>query len=335
MSWSASAASNSISGANTNEELNKIRDDNSYLAKQHQQLMLANLLIKAPKLDEQLEANTTGCFEHHPQQHLLLGRSGEQFANQSGNTNNNLVMSLSGNTHRRHPLQTSRIKRRRSIGSSTAVPIELQTRSELQEGCLIGAKLDANQRAKSRSQTTIHYDQRQDPFETVPFSYLNSGYLSDSPAATSQRLYKSSPSGATNSYGATQNMDNMTYITNSECQPVESQGIRPSMVASVRPGIIRPQHRWSNIKPTYVPPPQAEVIQLSSHTNQSPQQQLSSQFDPQNSRQLIDLIQQKHRQQIAQANRTAATIQELQRQPNLNQQRQNVVGSQQPVGGWR
>lgn len=248
-----SAPSSWSAGAQVAEaELNKIRDDNVYLGEQHQELMLADLLAKSAQTIDRKQQHRP---QVEPQQIMVLGRSAAPF-NTLTNQNHN------------EPLEV-RVKRRRSIGSSMAVAAPFESQRNIQQASdwHRGGKLDASQRAKSRSQTTIHYEQGQDPFKAVPFSYLNNGYISD--GAASQRVYLGSGSGAVDVYG------------------------------------ITPQSHQVAM----------DAQQFAMPTPKSQAPQLSSQFDPQNSRQLIDLIQHKHRQQMAQADQTAAIMQEVQRRP--------------------
>jgi len=278
------------------EELNDdIGQDGT--TKQHQQMLFTNVV---PEDFSTREANIS------KQEQSLRGRSIESF----------------GRSQRRE--MQALVKRRRSIGSANlaTLPHEFQQRSSHQNH--VGGKLDAGQKLKSRSQTTIYYEQGQDPFKTMPFSYINNGYMSDS--TLSQHVYLGANSGAVDVYGIAPQPQQFTNLrhqsfqspqNNTICQsiPLDNQFSAPQQLA-LRQDISR-QPRWSNLKSNLVAPP----LNTDSNNNQS-RKQPSSQFDPQNSRQLIDLIQHKHRQQIA----LAASIQpnsyaSHQSQPNMNYQR--------------
>lgn len=335
-SWSEATTTTTTSAGM--ENLVKLREDNSILAKtqHHQQLLMPNHHLRVPigpvQPQPQPQPQQQQLDETNRQQ-LVLGRSilGESFGSQNCKIDS-----------------AQRIKRRRSIGSSVVAPSDHILRStsknynssqhnQSQHQTALanrdiqtdrGKQLSSSQRAKSKSQTTIHYEQRQDPFETVPFSYLNNGYFSDSNTSPHPTQQRSPPP---RSYS----MNNQALISPAEVYGIDNQNQLNSYQAAQAPiaecletrqsqlqhesadhlvsdqsnraEVMRIQ-RWPNLN--CCPPPQTEALT---------QQQLNSQFDPQNSRQLINLIQHKHRQQMAQANRTANLLANKQQQ-----QRQNI-----------
>lgn len=337
-SWSDAATTTTTSARV--ENLDKIREDNSILAKtqHHQQLLMPNHRVIMPTGPAKQQQNEFG------HQQLVLGRSvvAENFGTQKNCKIDN----------------SQRIKRRRSIGSAVTIPPNYNLRNvnnnnnnyhpsqQNQNQSVLarhdiqtnfGRQLSAGQRAKSKSQTTIHYEQRQDPFETVPFSYLNNGYLSDSntsphptqrpPPPQSYQLNDQNLLSPTEAYGVNDHSQLASYQATAQVPMTECLNTHQSQLQydssdrlsnqSNRQEVMRLQ-RWPNFKSNHCPPPQTGAL------SQQQQQQLDSQFDPQNSRQLIDLIQQKHRQQMAQANRTANFL--------ATQQRQNIPAQ---TRSWR
>lgn len=364
LSWST------LTGLNTSDELNKIREDNSYLAQQNQQLMLANLLASSNKnplattnpanLNTLVETNNpNNSRQYHsnnnnnidPTHHQQTATANVTTANSNTNRpTGNLILGRSvdpsfGGTQRiRSSHQNSSsdnnnnnnfscIKRRRSIGSSAA-PILMQEQQWASNGRYRGSLapqqsvddhrycFDNINRAKSRSQTTIHYDQNQDPFKTIPFNYLNAGYLSD--GTTSRRVYLTNNNDFIQQQTSSDDdqimLDRQDYLI---YQRNEQQKQHPdeSMSHSLPPENMHLQYQNNNQRQQFQDShskrwynfngPSNQIMQndINNNMTQSRQKLVSSQFDPQqNSHQLIDLIQQKHRQQIEQANRTAASI---------------------------
>lgn len=276
-SWSSLTAPTSTTTTTTTnnninqDELIKIRENNSFLAQQnHQHMMLANYLAKNGY--KQQEQHQMSDFDQPQQQSLVLGRS--------------MVSSFNDSC----PNKQQQVRRRRSIGSSVA-PNIAQTNKQASS-----SKLNQNQKSKSKSQTTIHYAQNQDPFTTIPFSYINSGYYSDGP--DSQKFCQEHFAQNQGSY---LNNNQLNYpIDESISLPPENgqanlASANNNSISYRQQDLVDQHGRW-------------EKQDLSTSNQIEQQQPLNSQFDPQNSRQLINLIQHKHWQQIEQANRTAATI---------------------------
>lgn len=153
-------------------------------------------------------------------------------------------------------------------------------------------QLKQDQRVKSKSQTTIHYEQSQDPFKAVPFNYLGSGNLSMNNPQQQQHLRQHQQvvvmAPQMNGYPTVMN-GNEQFEAN-QLVP-NSAGWRPANNQQVNNQMYQ----------------------------QQPQQQqlIDSQFDPQNSRQLIDLIQQKHHQQLASASQTVASLEHQQQSQQM------------------
>lgn len=281
--------SNSIS-INTNDDSARIRDDSSYLIEQHQQLMLNSL--NPSQAPSRKNGNS----------HLIMGRSAET----------GFVPLIDVDRCQ----QQVKVKRRRSIGDSmrqagsTTLPGQPNRRSTT------SSKLYTNLKAKSRSQTTIYYDQGQDPFKAIPFNRISTGHLPG--GARPQQISDSAISASTlNTLAPIDINGNYNYapISNLNDEP-GAHSLPPEIdmnqilqassfneLAS-RPDIMQQLQRYTATKPTYMAPAAQKVRQ----PLQPRQAEQSSEFDPQNSRQLLDLIHQKHQQQIAQANRTAASI---------------------------
>lgn len=187
------------------------------------------------------------------------------------------------------------VRRCRSIGGSSLVPQILDMQQQQQQQPMAANqpqaarlatsdRFDSDLRAKSRSQTTIFYEQGQDPFKTVPFSYTRSGYISANEQARDLN---------NNSSDSISNYD--LLVGHQMRPPHEEYGRREQRLSC---GLL-PMHH------------QVGLQTLNSYA-------VTSQFDPQASRQLADMIQQKHRRQVEQAGLTAATI-----------QAQNDIGSSQ------
>lgn len=380
-------AQTSLNNPNENHHhhlVNQMRDDNNniYLAKQQQQqLMFANSLNLIPN-------------QHQSSHYLVLGRSAE-LANGFG----------SGSGHPVKQPLAARVKRRRSIGSSMAPGYRGQndssdksasyhlngTGTTATTNSMQAARfLLASQRAKSRSQTTIYYDQGQDPFQTIPFNNYSHGSnnanhhsnYQTSDSENSNRVYLASEFAGTEVYGMptaaatartplesrlqtfaiNQNTDELS-VTHSMPQEEVAHMVIPTSGANnhsppsnttgtnnSRQDMSRKQQglRTSHLKgSSFIAPPQVETIQVQAARkpiSQPQQQQPISQFDPQNSRQLIDLIQHKHRQQMEEANLTAANLQtsemflEIQRQRQQQNAPQNTPDQRNPLNGrppWR
>lgn len=288
MSWSAATAttltdaSNPSSAESAGAGLDHLRQHDAYLLKQHQHIM-ANLMLAQTNTGNNQQAALES--QHQQVDVPVLGRS---------------VGTFVGSGLQRRQLEAARIRRCRSIGS-TMSRVQFSSDDDRHK----------KQREKSLSQTTIHYEQGQDPFKAVPFNYLtNNGYQSDSTTSIS-RLY-------TGSDAQSQYHDQTNQIAASSGDadlPLKSQLAVPSsetMSHSLPPEVQMIANNRQHQKPrwqTNIVPSQTQMInKFAGHQPQL--DQVCSQFDPQNSRQLIDLIQQKHRQQIAQANRTVASLQQ-------------------------
>lgn len=201
-------------------------------------------------------------------------------------------------TSRGQTNESSLVSRRRSIGSSTRQANETIERSYQAptEELFNSANLSEGGRAKSRSQVTIHYEQSQDPFKANPFNGLmNAGYMSDGAAIPHVQT-------AVDPYEvlAARNIEGgFTLIKRpqTDSEPNEFQ---------ILGQIKAPVTGQASLTHISLAGDHGEWPQrVSSTTNQN----ATSQFDPQNSRQLIDLLQKKHRTQLAQANLTASAIQ--------------------------
>lgn len=301
MSWTATSGSNG-DGVEEKHLIDTMRDDNSYLIKQqHQRLLMANGLIGSEDQElefsrQQQQANVENQRMLPCNQQLVFGRSAID--------------------------QLERMKRRRSIGSSMVLARKsvMDKHGGKISNSSNNVHFDDKQRAKSRSQTTIYYGQSQDPFKAIPFCNTQSGYLSDGASinASAQRSTRNvAPSVMPELY-------NTDYNTHS--QRNQHHLAYPSNTISTA-CMVKHNNRWAlkhhdNSVPMPPPPPppptRAHLLPSSSqhveshrklHMN-SPNTHLISQFDPRhNSRQLSDLIQQKHQQHIEQANMTKASLQ--------------------------
>lgn len=142
--------------SDTDDMLSKVYENNSYLAEQNKQLILANHLLSsnhgANVAFAQSDANARSMAAP-----VVMGRKagGYESSFSTGQTSQGVS---------RQQLDPRMIGRR-SIGSSMAVLVPRFDSVKHER------LLDPNQRMKSRSQTTIHYDQNQDPFKAISFSY--------------------------------------------------------------------------------------------------------------------------------------------------------------------
>lgn len=196
--------------------------------------------------------------------------------------------------------EPSLIRRRRSIGSSMqqntgASDLNYQQAKISRQN---QRKLDDSTRERSRSQVTIHYDQSQDPFKTNPFGgFINSGYMSD---------------GAAVHQSANENtLDAYEVLTGSRHEPMSYSIVKRPPSPAQMDHSDRLHHSTPMGSISGQQPVLARPNEWSNRHNFSPVEQPAisgSQFDPKNSRQLIDLIQQKHRNQLAQATLTAASM---------------------------
>lgn len=191
-------------------------------------------------------------------------------------------------------------------------------------------RLEPKHKLKSKSQTTIYYEQGQDPFKAIPFN--SGGHVADYPSDNqSIRL----PRKHYTDQGPNIQPRLYSYMDGQQPPPNDGDFIHNQQAGT--------QRLWSDFEPQSLPvltnkyqandlfvPNESEdrcrqqmwptesitaekpSLSLGNHppNQQEQHNRLSaSQFDPQShSRQLIDLIQHKHREQMAQASRTAATL---------------------------
>lgn len=302
MSWTATSGSNS----DTVEEkhlIDSMRDDNSYLVKQqHQRLLLANGLI-AP--------------ENHEID--LVRQQQQQLNGQKGIENLPMISSAHQPVFGRSAInQLERMKRRRSIGSSMVLARKSAMDKTVGKASTSSNNVhfDERQRAKSRSQTTIYYGQSQDPFKAIPFCSNQSGYLSDGANINA---------GAQRSVAAPTIQAVYDTDSNSYSQGNRHHIVYPSNTIGAA-CLIKHNNRWASNRlhegaPKPPPPPPTRAHLMSAQPTQHAEAHqklhpsshgahLTSQFDPRhNSRQLSDLIQQKHQQHMEQASLTKASLQ--------------------------
>lgn len=208
--------------------------------------------------------------------------------------------------------------------------------------------MDANGRAKSRSQVTIHYEQKQDPFKAIAFASLGAQFEPAHVAYTRGINDNSSCRGEGGEAKCPpptgpKPTDNLA----SEHKAARRVGAR--VLANDCQRSVASQHQSFNMNYETPDSEQQEpgVVHLvqatpldwlqnpifyTTTTAQNPinnkpkleQQQMhlleqqligsssgaTSQFDPQNSRKLVDLIQQKHQSQLSHANLTASNLQQ-------------------------
>lgn len=154
---------------NNNSLLTKVYENNSFLAEQNKQLILANQF---------LSNNQTSGFSQQAQAELQqpIAIPGPVVVGRSSGYESSFS---TGHMARRHQVE-AQLKGRRSIGSSMAMLVPPGLADPTKRDRYLGA----SQRLKSRSQNTIHYDQDQDPFKAISFNYQdtnnnngNSGYL--------------------------------------------------------------------------------------------------------------------------------------------------------------
>lgn len=306
--WNSSSMALTEQQQQQQQEMDQLRENNHFLAnKQH---MLLNDFLAAKNAIEE--------YEQQQQSRSILGRSEDTFG-------------------RRHQLG-SQILRRRSIGGSAALLSQAcmqdtetlpatTTAGHHQRSDQVGGRLDPKHKLKSKSQTTIYYEQGQDPFKAIPFgAYLGAGYLSSDdqqkhyhtdatpetvprqPRSTYTFMGDQHSADPTNFTSHNNHQANTHWSTNFEPQSLpmlnnNQQQFQDTFVLD-NPRLTNHQPQlWTGGDDTPMPVASQQPESRQSH------QLSTSQFDPQShSRQLIDLIQQKHREQMSQANRTAASM---------------------------